>query len=327
MREEILNLLKKHSPAPLSGEVIARRLGVSRSAVWKNIKSLQEMGYVITGSPRRGYILEQVPDLLYPAELCARLQTRIIAAVPSLIHFLSQTDSTNNVLKQMAEAGAPEGTVVVAESQQRGRGRMGRSWSSPAEKGIYLSILLRPVIAPQYTSPLTLLAAVAVSAAVRSVLPHLSPGIKWPNDLLLGERKVCGILSEIKAETDLVHYLICGIGININTALEDFPLPLRSSATSLLLENGNVAVSRLAVAAAVLQHFDQFYKEYMEAGAAPVLSRWRDYNITLGRRVKIQNPGVSFTGTARDLDKNGALVVEGETGELRSFHAGEVVLV
>ncbi|MEW5920644.1 MAG: biotin--[acetyl-CoA-carboxylase] ligase [Bacillota bacterium] len=327
MREEIMSLLKKSSPVPLSGEVIARRLGVSRTAVWKNIKSLQEMGYGITGSPRRGYILEQIPDLLYPLELGERLHTQVIAPLSSYIHYLPHTDSTNNVLKSMAEEGAPEGTVVVAECQETGRGRMGRCWSSPAGKGIYLSILLRPTIPPQNTSPLTLLAAVAVCSGIRAVLPRLSPGIKWPNDLLIGERKVCGILCEIKAEMDLVHYLVAGIGINVNTNLEDFPIPLRSTATSLRLANGGGEVSRLAVAAGVLQHYDELYREYMEAGAAPVLARWREYNITLGRRVKIQNPGASFTGIARELDRNGALVVEEETGEQRNFPAGEVTLL
>jgi len=326
LREEIINLLKKSSPDPLSGEVIARQLGISRTAVWKNIHALQEKGYNITGSPRRGYLLQKIPDLLYPGELGEKLHTKIIAPNPSFIHHYHRVGSTNNVLKEMAEEGAAEGTVVVAELQETGRGRMGRHWSSPQGKGIYLSLLLRPPVSPQHTSPLTLLAAAAACRGISSVLPRLLPGIKWPNDLLIGGRKVCGILCEIKAEIDLVHYLVAGIGINVNMAMEDFPSELRQSATSLLLENEGVVVSRLAVAAGVLQHFDELYAIYLEKGTASVLSRWREYDITLGRSIKVQGPGFSFTGTASELDDNGAIVVESETGERKSFTTGEVIM-
>lgn len=326
MRDEIISLLKKSSPAPLSGEAIAQQLGISRTAVWKNMRALQEKGYNISGSPRRGYLLQKIPDLLYPVELGEKLHTKVIAPNPSFIHHYHRVGSTNNVLKEMAEKGAPEGTVVVAELQEEGRGRMGRHWSSPEGKGIYLSLLLRPAVSPQYTSPLTLLAAVAACGGISSVLPRLSPGIKWPNDLLIGGRKVCGILCEIKAEIDLVHYLVAGIGINVNMALEDFPPELQHAATSLRLENEGAAVSRLAVAAGVLHHFDELYTAYLQEGAASVMARWREYNITLGRSVKVQGPGFSFAGTARELDGNGALVVESESGERKSFTAGEVIM-
>ncbi len=325
MREEIIKMLKKEGTVPLSGEAIARKLGVSRTTVWKIMRALEADGYTIEGSPRRGYRMLQIPDRLFPSELDAKLSSRIIAPDPTYIHHHHCVDSTNNVLKSMADQGAPEGTVVVAEKQEKGRGRLGRNWSSPAGGGVYLSLLLRPPIPPQHASPLTLLAAVAACIGIRAVLPQLSPGIKWPNDLLLGGRKVCGILCEIKAEMDLVHYLIAGIGINVNTGLEDLPHTLQSSATSLKLENGDRAVSRVAVAAAILQHYDELYCEYLEAGAAPVLARWREYNVTLGRSVKIQNQSGLYAGIARDLDSNGALVVEGDSGELRPFSAGEVV--
>ncbi len=325
MREEIIKMLKKEGTVPLSGEAIARKLGVSRTTVWKIMRALEADGYTIEGSPRRGYRLLQIPDRLFPAELGAKLNTRIIAPTLADIKHHHSVDSTNNLLKSMADKGAPEGTVVVAEKQEMGRGRLGRHWSSPAGGGVYLSLLLRPPIPPQHASPLTLLAAVAVCAGIRAVLPQLSPGIKWPNDLLLGGRKVCGILCEIKAEMDLVHYLIAGVGINVNTGLEDLPPALQSSATSLKLENGGGTVSRVAVAAAILQHYDELYCEYLETGAAPVLARWREYNVTLGRSVKIQNQSGLYAGIARDLDSNGTLIVEGDSGELKPFSAGEVV--
>lgn len=325
MREEVIKMLKTEGAVPLSGEVIARRLGVSRTTVWKIMRALQADGYTIKSSPRSGYRMLQIPDRLFPSELGAKLCTRIIAPAPAYIRHHRCVDSTNNVLKSMADQGAPEGTVVVAEKQEKGRGRLGRDWSSPAGGGIYLSLLLRPPIPPQQTSPLTLLAAVAACTGIRAVLPRLSPGIKWPNDLLLGGRKVCGILCEIKAEMDLVHYLIAGIGINVNTDLEDLPHALQSSATSLKLENGGEAVSRIAVAAAILQHYDELYCEYLEAGSAPVLARWKENNITLGRSVKIHNQDRFYTGTALELDSSGALIVEGASGEIKHFSVGEVV--
>ena len=325
MREEIVKILKSEGPAPVSGETIARKLGVSRTTVWKNIRALETDGYTIKGNPRLGYRLLQIPDRLYPAELSAKLNTCIIAPHSSYIHHYHCIDSTNNLLKNMAEKGAPEGTVIVTEKQEKGRGRLGRNWSSPGGKGIYLSILLRPPIPPQNASPLTLLAAVAACTGIRAVLPQLFPGIKWPNDLLLEGRKVCGILCEIKAEMDLVHYLIAGMGINVNTSLDDFPLDLQTTATSLRLINNGREISRINLAASILQHYDALYCEYLEVGAAPVLARWRKNNVTLGRRVMIQSPCSSFTGTALELDSNGALVVKGDTGEQIHFPAGEVV--
>ena len=325
MREEIIKLLKSAGSVPLSGETIARTLGVSRTTVWKHMRALQADGYKIKGSPRLGYQMLQIPDRLFPSELDAKIRTRVIAPDFAYIHHYHCIGSTNNELKSMAEEGAPEGTVIVAEKQEKGRGRLGRDWSSPAGRGIYLSLLLRPPIPPQDTSPLTLLAAVAACTGIRAVLPRLSPGIKWPNDLLLGGRKVCGILCEIKAEMDLVHYLIAGMGINVNTSLAEFPSELQSTATSLRLENGGKAVSRVDVAASILQAYDALYCEYLEEGAAPVLARWRENNLTLGRRVQIRSQAGSFTGTARELDNNGALLVEGDTGEKKHFSAGEVV--
>lgn len=327
MQEVIIKLLKEKNPAPLSGQSMARELGVSRTTVWKKIKALQKEGYVITGSPRCGYIMERIPERICPYELSAKLGTQNIAPDPSYIHCLASVDSTNELLKQMAEQGAPEGTVLIAEKQQQGKGRMGRNWSSPEGKGIYLSILLRPPLPPHNTSPLTLLAAVAACSGIKTVLPQLAPGIKWPNDLLLRGRKCCGVLCELKAEMDLIHYLIAGIGINVNTSLDELPPSLQETATSLQLENNGEKVSRTSVAAAILQHFDELYREYLAAGVAPVLDRWTSSNITLGKKVKIESPNFSFQGVARELDNSGALVVEGVRGERKHFAAGEVTIL
>ncbi|RJX27051.1 MAG: biotin--[acetyl-CoA-carboxylase] ligase [Dethiobacter sp.] len=326
MRHKILKLLKDRSPSYLSGEEMAQLLNVSRTSIWKNIHSLQSDGYRIKGSPRLGYRLAGIPDLLFPAEIAGELQTKIIASSPEIIHHYRQIDSTNSALKTLAEKGAPEGTIVIAEEQTGGRGRMGRSWSSPFSKGIWLSILLKPPLAPQDTPLFTLLAAAAVVKGILVNLPDLPVGIKWPNDLLINNRKVCGILTELKAEADLLHYLVIGIGLNVNSKEEDFPAELRNTATSLYLENNKEEVSRQKLASSILQEMDNSYLDYLNNGPGMVISAWKKYNITLGKDVTIKTVQGSFSGKAADLDSDGALIVEEEKGIKKRFQAGEVTL-
>jgi BirA family biotin operon repressor/biotin-[acetyl-CoA-carboxylase] ligase len=327
MRTKILKLLKDKSPAYISGEELAGMFAVSRTSIWKNIRALQADGYQIEGSPRRGYRLVGIPDLLLPAEIAGELQTVIIASSPEKIIHYRQLDSTNNALKKLAEKGAPEGTVVLAEEQSQGRGRLGRSWSSPFGKGIYLSILLKPPLAPQETQLLTLLAAVAVAKSILLNLPGLAVGIKWPNDLLIHNRKVCGILTELKAEADLLHYLVIGIGLNVNTRKEDFPADLQSSATSLFLENNKqLVLRRHKLAASLLREMDSSYLDYFKSGPGAVISEWKKYNVTLGKEVTIKTVKENYSGFAVDLDVNGALIVEDAKGHKKRFSSGEVSL-
>ncbi|MGI5875638.1 MAG: biotin--[acetyl-CoA-carboxylase] ligase [Dethiobacteria bacterium] len=326
MRHKILQLLKDRKPRHVSGEEMAKLLHVSRTAIWKNINALQAEGYDIEGSPRLGYRLFGIPDLLYPAEITSGLQNKIIASTPALVHYFKQLESTNNALKKMADEGAPEGTVVVAEEQTRGKGRLGRFWISPPGKGIWLSILLKPQIAPQETPLFTLLAAVAVVKAIKNVLPETPAGIKWPNDILLHRRKICGILTELKAEADLLHYLTIGIGINVNLTTEDFPPDLKDIATSLYLENGQKKVPRLLLARNVLQEMDKIYERYGTNGPSFIIAEWKKYNLTLGKKVTVKTALESFPGTAVDLGQDGALIVENEDKEKRHFYAGEVSL-
>jgi BirA family biotin operon repressor/biotin-[acetyl-CoA-carboxylase] ligase len=326
MRQKILELLKENKPRHLSGEEMARRLNVSRTAVWKNINTLQAEGYSIEGSPRLGYRLLSIPDLLYPAEITSGLQTRIVASSPKLVHYFKEVDSTNRLLKKIADEGAPEGTVVVAEEQKQGKGRLGRSWSSPPGKGIWLSILLKPRIALQDTPLFTLLAAVAAVKAIKNILPDLPVGIKWPNDILLRRRKICGILTELKAEADLLHYLVIGIGINVNSTAEDFPPVLRDLASSLYLGNNRRGVSRRRLAGNLLQNIDLLYENCLEKGPAFIIAEWKKYNLTLGQQVNVTTSLESYLGIAVDLAPDGALIVENEKKERRHFHAGEVSL-
>jgi len=326
MHRKILELLKERSPSYLSGEEMAHLFSVSRTSIWKNIQALQSDGYLIDRSPRLGYRLVEVPDLLLPAEIGRELHTKIIASSEELIHHFRQIDSTNNALKNLAEKGAPEGTVVVAEEQTGGRGRLGRSWSSPFGKGIWMSVLLKPPLAPQDTPLFTLLAAAAVVKGILVNLPDLPVGIKWPNDLLIKNRKVCGILTELKAEADLLHYLVIGIGININLREEDFPAEIKNTATSLYLENNNQEVSRQKLTGSILQEMDNSYLDYLNNGPGMVISKWKKYNITLGKNVTIKTIRGSFSGKAADLDSDGALIVEEEKGIKKRFQAGEVAL-
>lgn len=326
MRSKILKLLKEKTPAYVSGEEMAKMFAVSRTSIWKNIQSLKADGYLIEGSSRLGYRLAGIPDLLLPDEIAERLQTKVIASSPKKIHYYKQIDSTNNALKKMAENGAPEGTVVIAEEQTLGRGRLGRLWLSPFGKGICLSILLKPPLQPQDSPLFTLLAAVAVVKSIQHNLPHISVGIKWPNDLLINNRKVCGILTELKAEADLLHYLVMGIGLNANLREEDFAGELKNIATSLYLENNRRIVSRQKLTRSLLQEMENSYLRYVNNGPETVISEWKKFNITLGKNVTINTIQGHFTGCALAIDSDGALIVEDARGYKKRFQAGEVTL-
>lgn len=326
MRHKILHLLQSKGPAHMSGEEMASKLGVSRTSIWKNIQSLKSDGYCIESSPRLGYRLIGVPDLLYPAEILKGLEAKIIASAPELIYHFWQIDSTNTVLKSLAEERAPEGTIVIAEEQTKGQGRLGRSWFSPVGKGISLSILLRPPLSPGDTPLFTLMTAASVVKGIKSVLPDLSIGIKWPNDLLINRRKVCGILTELKAEADLLHYLIIGIGINVNFREENFPPELKNIATSLYLENNRAEVSRQKLTCSILQKMDDSYQRSLAEGPGFILEEWKKFNITLGRKITVKTMQEIYTGIAVDLSSGGALILEQDNGIKRQFQAGEVTL-
>lgn len=306
-------------------EEMAGELKTSRTTIWKGIKSLQKSGYTVEGSPRLGYRLLQIPDLLYPAELSEGLQTEIIAKSPALIHHFLQVDSTNNRLKLLAEEGAPEGTVVVAEEQTSGKGRLGRSWVSPRGKGIWFSILFRPSKPLEDISVFTLLIAVAVARAIKKKLPQIDAGIKWPNDILIQGRKVCGILTELKAEADRLHYLITGIGLNFNSVRADFPPELQKTATSIFLENNGHPLSRKEMAGQILREMDSIYRKYLNNETEEILSLWKAHNITLGKKITIKSLRESFTGKAVDIDRYGALIIAGPGGDKRRFVAGEII--
>jgi len=318
--EMVLAFLAEAVDDYVSGEVISGKLGLSRAAVWKHVRALRSRGYRIEAAPARGYRLAEVPDRLGALELRPLLNTHDLGQV---LHCREDLPSTNDLAKELAEQGAAHGEVVVAERQTAGRGRRGRSWSSPAGKNLYLSVVLRPDLPPQRAAELTLVASLAVCDACRQA--GVDAAIKWPNDVLVGGRKVAGILTELAAEPDEVHWVVVGIGVNLNASRDDFPDELRETASSLALERGQ-PVPRALFTAALLSLLEQWLDRHAEEGFAAVRQAWRERSATLGREVRVEAGGAEVGGVAEDLDETGALLVRGEGGLVRVV-AGDVRLL
>jgi len=319
MDEEILRLLKDHSSGFLSGEEISRRLKVTRAAIWKRVRHLRALGYEIEASTRTGYRLIRSPDLLTPSEVRPLLKTKWMGR--SIHHFHSM-DSTNSMAYQLALQGAEEGEIVVAESQKKGRGRLGRKWYSPPLTNLYLSVILRPEIPPQQASLITLMAAVATAGAIHK-LSGIQPMIKWPNDILLKNRKVAGLLNEIHSEMDRIHFVILGIGVNLNMDEKMFSKEIRGLATSLKREMGQ-SISRKAFLKTLLEELEMWYEIFLKEGASPILKAWREKAQIQGRPVKVTSFGEVLSGTAIDVDSDGALILETKEGEQKRVVAGDV---
>lgn len=316
--EEILDTLRRRTGAFVSGEEMSRLAGVSRTAIWKEIQKLRTEGYKILAQPHTGYQLVGIPDRMIPQELMWNLETQRIG---KKIHAYETTDSTMQIAHRLSAAGEPEGSVVVAEGQGKGRGRLGRNWISPKGKGIYLSVILRPQVQFSQVPLITLMAAVAVARAI-SKETTLSPEIKWPNDVLIKGKKVSGILTEMNAELNRVNYIVLGIGLNVSTP----PSALPAHATSLAQELGH-KVDRLAMARALLVQLDSSYAQFLDEGAEPILEAWRGYALFLGKRVRAEIQGRVVDGHAVDVDSSGALLVRTDHGLVESVAAGEVLLV
>jgi len=317
--DKILKLLKERPSAFLSGQEISRRLNVSRTAVWKRVKRLRSIGYEIKASTRSGYRLVRSPDLLTASEVKPILSTKWMGRV---IHHFHTVDSTNSTAYQLALSGAREGEMVISESQQKGRGRLGRHWFSPPSLNLYLSVILRPKIPPQQASLITLMAAVATADAIEK-FSGLLPSIKWPNDILLRGRKVAGLLNEIHSEMDRIHFVILGIGVNVNMDEKMFPKEIRSSATSLKDEMGQ-PISRKIFLSRLLEELERWYAIFLEEGDHAVLKAWRERAQIKGRSVKVTSFGEALTGIAVDVDSDGALILETKNGERKRVVAGDV---
>jgi BirA family biotin operon repressor/biotin-[acetyl-CoA-carboxylase] ligase len=312
----VLQALRQTS-APLSGEALAVRLGLSRAAVWKRINRLKDLGYVIEGSPRRGYRLLAAPDKLLPEEVALGLQARRLTGP---VHHFEKLASTNDLAKELAARGAPEGTLVVAESQTQGRGRLGRQWESPSGAGLYVSLLLRPPLPPTEMAQITLTTAVAAARALVRVT-GVTPGIKWPNDLLLAGKKLGGILTEMETESDQIRHLVVGLGLNVNNPA--FPAELEPIATSLVLATGRHH-SRVKLLQAWLEEFEALYERFLAREFAGILAEWRRLAVTLGQQVTVRQGPVTICGLALEVAPDGALLVETAPGRVVRVTSGEI---
>ncbi len=318
MQEKVLALLREAGDNYISGEEIASRLGVSRTAIWKHIRALKAAGYEIESHARRGYLLLEAPDLLLPQEIQPMLRTHIIGK--KMVHY-EEIPSSNNEAKVLALNGAEDGLVVVAEAQGAGKGRLSRGWYSPAKKGIWFSVVLRPSFLPQDAPKCTLMAAVAVVRAMKDM--GFSVGIKWPNDILDDKgRKLVGILTELITEMERINFVVIGTGINVNLWPEDFPEDIREIATSLAMLRGG-KVDRLELFARVLESLDELYVTVEKKGFGAMLDEWRRYSVTLGQEVNVIGVKETFVGTAADIDEDGALLIDTPEGRRRVL-AGDV---
>lgn len=313
----ILELLRRQEGF-LSGEDIGRELSITRAAVWKGIKKLREEGYEIEAVTNRGYRLTNPETMYNKRELEQGLKTKTMGQT---IYFYEETDTTNNRARELALEGAPEGTLVVAEKQTAGRGRRGKVWESPLGTGIWMSLVLRPQIAPAEASVLTLLCGLATAEAVEAET-GLSADIKWPNDILINGKKAVGILTEMDCEMSEVHFVIPGIGINVNTA--SFPPEIAEIATSLYLECGKT-VSRRRLVHKVLERLEEHYETFLRTGSfAAMLEDYRKHCITLGKEVHVlgREP---FFAEALDITPEGELLVRrADNGKEEVVFSGEV---
>ena len=316
--EKILNIFRKHPDQYVSGEDLSDELKVSRTAIWKHIEDLRKTGYIIEAQPHSGYKLIGAPDRLLSSEISFELGTKIIGK--NILSF-DTVDSTMDVAYDFAVKTKDDGVCVFAEAQRKGRGRISREWQSPRHKGIYLSIILRPKISPNEISKITLMVAVSVAKTIRAKT-GLSALIKWPNDILIDDKKVCGILTDMNAESDTVKFLVVGIGININSKAQDLP----DMATSLKEASGE-KIDRINFTKALLEELDRHYINFTQNGFGAILSEWRELSATLGSRVKVDFRNRRIEGQAMDVDESGALLVRLDNGFIERILSGDVQLV
>ncbi len=314
----LLTLLAENATIVISGARIAKEIGVSRSTVWRWVERLRGLGVRVKGQPASGYFLEQVPDILTPDMLKQRLKGSLFGK--HIFHFF-KTDSTNRVALELGHAGEAEGAVVLAEEQTAGRGRAGRSWHSERAAGIYVTLLLRPKLAPVQAPLLTMMAGLSAHTAVQAVT-GLAVDLKWPNDLLVRGKKMGGILTEMHAEPNQVRFVIVGIGINVNQ--EKFPGELASVATSLRAETGKPQ-SRMELLVRLLHEFESDYNRFLREGVASVVARFESVSsYAKGKRVRVTNGTESYAGTTAGLGPEGLLQVEREDGRVTAVISGDV---
>ncbi|NTW76965.1 MAG: biotin--[acetyl-CoA-carboxylase] ligase [Syntrophaceae bacterium] len=318
----LLDVLKQNQGKWISGEILAKRLSMTRSAIWKKVGILKEEGYDIESIPHRGYRLINIPDLLLVQEIRDGLKTNVLGKRE--IHRYVSTDSTNNRAKELAAHGAAEGILVIAEEQAHGRGRLDRSWFSPGGENIYVSFILRPSLPPSTASRMVLLTAVAAAEALMETT-GLRATLKWPNDILVGGRKIAGILLEMSVEMDAIDYMIVGLGINVNSSAERFPRNSRKKITSVLMETGNRS-SRVHLLVRFLELFEERYNALETSGFEPVIARWKTLTDIVGKQATIRTLNGSYQGVITDMDHDGFLIIRDKQGSETRLFSGDITI-
>lgn len=318
IKAEILRRLR-NSKDYVSGQDICDSMGVSRTAVWKVIKQLENEGYDIEAVTNKGYRLLSYPEILSGSELMSRMNT---VWAGKRVYFHKETASTNEDAKYLADEGMEHGSLVVADEQTGGKGRRGRAWASPAGESISFSLLLRPDFSPDKASMLTLLMAISVAEVISSLHPDLDVKIKWPNDVIVNDHKVCGILTEMSAEPDFIHYVVIGVGVNVNQTV--FPDELKDIATSLRIEKGE-HIDRTAIILGIMEYFEYYYGLFCEhLDVSAFVDIYDRYLVNRNREVRVLDPKGEYTGIAEGINDSGALIVKTADGTVKAISSGEV---
>lgn len=321
LRKQLLDAFTNNKDEYLSGQYLAELIGCSRTAVWKHIEELRKEGFELEAVRRKGYRIVKTTENVSADEIRLGLKTEFLG---QFIHYEESVPSTQKIAHRLAYDDAPEGTVVIAEEQVGGRGRMDRVWHSPKYTGIWMSMILRPKIPLPKAPQLTLLTAVAVVQAIEELTP-LSPQIKWPNDILVNGKKVTGILTELQAEADRIISIIIGIGINVNQKLEDYPEDLQSIATSLSIESGQ-QINRAALTRSVFHHLENLYKIYLEKGFFPIKLLWESYAISIGKTITARTLSGNIHGKALGITDDGVLKIEDTEGTVHQVYSADIEL-
>ncbi|WP_369903592.1 biotin--[acetyl-CoA-carboxylase] ligase [Bacillus manliponensis] len=321
IRKQLLEIFSEANGEFLSGQTISEKLGCSRTAVWKHMEGLRNEGYELEAVRRLGYRIANKPDKVTANEIGLGLQTEFLGRT---VYFEESVESTQQIAARLAYEGVEEGTVVVAEEQVAGRGRLSRKWHSPKGTGIWMSMILRPAIPVHQAPQLTLLTAVGVAQAIEKYA-GLSVGIKWPNDILIHGKKAVGILTEMQADPDKVNAVIIGIGINVNQKQEHFPEEIKHIATSLAIEADQIFV-RAELMQLIFLQIEKLYKEYLERGFGVIKLLWESYATSLGKEIAARTMKETITGVAKGITADGVLLLEDKEGNIHHIHSADIEL-
>lgn len=322
-KDELIQRFLVAGAEPISGQQLADDFGISRTAIWKHMQTLQQEGYQFETVKKKGYRLLAVPDRVDVAQLRASLTTKRYGQT---IHYFEEVESTQLIAHELVRAGAPDGTIVLAEAQTAGRGRMLRPWDSAAGKGIWMTVIIRPDLLPHQAPQLTLVTAVAVTNAMKAMFKNFTPEIKWPNDILIGGRKSTGILTEMISETDRIQALLIGIGINVNQQMSDFPDDLQSIATSIAIEEGET-IDRVQFVANVLYFLEYYTDLYVKHGFSMIKPMWEEASGTIGKNVRATTLREVVVGKAIGITESGVLEIQLADGTVKGVYSADIEIV